>query len=99
MMKGESIPAPIAITTRKPKMALTLFQSFSQFAFIFEKRDSGYHMSTHRCSISNRRTPASAPSPPISTQRMSEGELYDPVADVLRKQWARDLRFRSHVVE
>jgi hypothetical protein len=37
--------------------------------------------------------------PPISPQRISEGELYDPVADVLRKQWARDLRFRSHVVE
>ena len=34
-----------------------------------------------------------------SRQRISEGELYDPVADVLRKQWARDLRFRSHVVE
>ena len=36
---------------------------------------------------------------PISPQRTSESDLYDPVADVLRKQWARDLRFRSHVVE
>ncbi|MBZ5625897.1 MAG: hypothetical protein LAQ69_45490 [Acidobacteriia bacterium] len=41
----------------------------------------------------------STPVPLISPQRVSEGELYDPVADVLRKQWARDLRFRSHVVE
>lgn len=32
-------------------------------------------------------------------QRVSEVELYEPVAEVLRKQWARDLRFRSHVVE
>jgi hypothetical protein len=42
---------------------------------------------------------ASAPAPTVSAQRLSEGELYDPVAEVLRKQWARDLRFRSHVVE
>ncbi|MGA8599370.1 MAG: hypothetical protein WB676_32015 [Bryobacteraceae bacterium] len=42
---------------------------------------------------------ASAQSPLVSAQRISEGELYDPVADVLRKQRARDLRFRSHVVE
>ena len=40
-----------------------------------------------------------SPTPPISPQRTSESDLYDPVADVLRKQWARDLRFRSHVVE
>ncbi len=38
------------------------------------------------------------PAHPCS-QRMTEGELYDPVADVLRRQWARDLRFRSLVVE
>ncbi len=29
----------------------------------------------------------------------AEGELYEPVSDVLRKDWARDMRFRSHVVE
>ena len=42
---------------------------------------------------------AGAPSLLTSPQRISESELYDPVAEVLRKQWARDLRFRSHVVE
>ena len=42
---------------------------------------------------------ASALAPLDSGQRIPESELYDPVADVLRKQWARDLRFRSHVVE
>ncbi len=41
----------------------------------------------------------SAGSPAPLALRISEGDLYDPVADVLRKQWARDLRFRSHVVE
>jgi len=34
-----------------------------------------------------------------SISRVSEAELYKPVAEVLRRQWARDLRFRSHVVE
>ncbi len=28
-----------------------------------------------------------------------ESELYEPVARVLRDQWAKDMRFRSHVVE
>jgi len=42
---------------------------------------------------------ASVPSPIVSAQRIVESELYDPVAEVLRKQWARDLRFRSLVVE
>ncbi len=32
-------------------------------------------------------------SPMMSPPRISESELYDPVADVLRRQWARDLRF------
>ena len=40
-----------------------------------------------------------APAVPVSPERIPESELYDPVAEVLRKQWARDLRFRSHVVE
>ena len=40
-----------------------------------------------------------APPPTAPPARLSEAELYDPVAEVLRKQWARDLRFRSHVVE
>lgn len=46
-------------------------------------------------------TPASVSTPTsaISPGRIPEGELYDPVADVLRRQWARDLRFRSHIVE
>lgn len=43
--------------------------------------------------------PTAAPSLVSSTPRVSESELYEPVAEVLRKQWARDLRFRSHVVE
>jgi hypothetical protein len=29
----------------------------------------------------------------------SEAELYEPVAKVLRGEWAKDMRFRSHVVE
>jgi hypothetical protein len=41
----------------------------------------------------------SVPAPATLAQRISEDKLYDPVAEVLRKQWARDLRFRSHVVE
>jgi hypothetical protein len=40
-----------------------------------------------------------APPPTAPPARLPEAELYDPVAEVLRKQWARDLRFRSHVVE
>jgi len=42
---------------------------------------------------------SSAPSPITSAQRLAEDKLYEPVAEVLRKQWARDLRFRSLVVE
>ena len=30
---------------------------------------------------------------------ISEADLYKPVADVLQKEWARDLRFRNHIVE
>lgn len=36
------------------------------------------------------------PAPPVG---FSEAELYEPVAKVLRSEWARDMRFRSHVVE
>jgi hypothetical protein len=48
----------------------------------------------------NAPAPATEPVPAaILPRRTTEAELYDPVAEVLRKQWARDLRFRSHVVE
>jgi hypothetical protein len=40
-----------------------------------------------------------APLPVNSPPRLSEAELYEPLADVLKKQWAKDLRFRSLVVE
>ena len=43
--------------------------------------------------------PAIAPLPVTSPQRLSETELYDPLAEVLKRQWAKDLRFRSVVVE
>ncbi len=35
----------------------------------------------------------------VERQALAEGELYGPVSEVLRKDWARDMRFRSHVVE
>ena len=41
--------------------------------------------------------PAIAPLPVTSSQRRSEAELYDPLAEVLKRQWAKDLRFRSLV--
>ena len=42
---------------------------------------------------------AATPTYVISAQRIAESDLYDPVAEVLGKQWARDLRFRSVRVE
>jgi hypothetical protein len=37
---------------------------------------------------------------PIAAQPIIQEEaLYEPVAEVLRRDWARDMRFRSHVVE
>ncbi|WP_276957035.1 hypothetical protein [Allomeiothermus silvanus] len=36
---------------------------------------------------------------PLQGNVVTESELYMPVAEVLRKDWARDMRFRSHVVE
>lgn len=41
--------------------------------------------------------PTAQPEPEL-TQR-SEAELYDPLACVLRDRWARDQRFRQHLVE
>ena len=36
----------------------------------------------------------------VRTQaEVTEAELYQPVADVLQKEWARDMRFRNHIVE
>lgn len=36
---------------------------------------------------------------PVNQQREVERDLYEPVATVLREQWARDLRFRHQIVE
>lgn len=38
------------------------------------------------------------PSLPVN-RAASEAELYEPAAKVLRSDWAKDMRFRSHVVE
>lgn len=35
----------------------------------------------------------------VDQQREAEVDLYEPVATVLRQQWARDLRFRHQIVE
>lgn len=40
---------------------------------------------------------AAQTTPTIS--EITEADLYQPVAEVLRKDWARDMRFRSHIVE
>jgi hypothetical protein len=40
------------------------------------------------------------PRPSVSQPaQVTEADLYEPVAKVLRNEWARDRRFRSHVVE
>jgi hypothetical protein len=47
-------------------------------------------------------TAASGAAPPVSAETAltpPESELYEPVARVLRSEWAKDMRFRSHVVE
>jgi hypothetical protein len=38
-------------------------------------------------------------SPTTTDLNIAEGDLYQPIAKVLRNEWARDMRFRSHVVE
>jgi hypothetical protein len=43
--------------------------------------------------------PAIESLPVASPLRVSEADLYDPLAEVLKRQWAKDLRFRSLVVE
>jgi hypothetical protein len=48
---------------------------------------------------SNAPEEISAASSPGAAARVPESDLYEPVAEVLRNQWARDLRFQSHVVE
>ena len=40
---------------------------------------------------------ATATVPPLAG--VAEVDLYEPVAQVLKNEWARDMRFRSHVVE
>ena len=42
---------------------------------------------------------AGSTAPTEAPTRIPESNLYEPVAEVLRREWARDLRFRSHVVE
>ncbi len=43
--------------------------------------------------------PAAQPAEAAAPQVVAEDALYDPVAQVLRGEWAKDSRFRSHIVE